>query len=143
MAEKTDYKNITTQEQFREYRSKLKDLLDNGDMVEDYDEIQRLTFFMDTWKQEQGSFEGLNPIEYLRSSMLMHNLKAKHMVEILGISKELMSDILNYKRGLSTANIKILATRFGVSEEAFSRPYKLRAPKKGTPRTVPIITHHK
>ena len=41
------------------------------------------------------------------------------------MSKGLVSDILNYKKGLSKEVIRKLAERFKVSQEAFNRPYKL------------------
>lgn len=37
-----------------------------------------------------------------------------------------MSDILNYKKGLSKEVIRKLATHFKVRQEAFDRPYKLK-----------------
>jgi HTH-type transcriptional regulator / antitoxin HigA len=45
---------------------------------------------------------------------------------MLGISKGLVSNILNYKKGLSKESIRILANRFKVSQEAFNRPYVLK-----------------
>ena len=51
------------------------------------------------------------------------NLKTKDLVEILGVSKGLVSDILHYKKGLSKEIIRSLADYFKVSQEAFNRPY--------------------
>jgi len=57
--------------------------------------------------------------------MTEHNLKAKDLVELLGVSKGYVPDILNYKKGLSIDIIRKLATYFKVSQEAFNQPYKL------------------
>jgi HTH-type transcriptional regulator/antitoxin HigA len=54
-----------------------------------------------------------------------HQLKPQHLVEILGISKGYVSDILNYKKGLSKEVIRKLADYFKVKQEAFNRHYKL------------------
>jgi HTH-type transcriptional regulator/antitoxin HigA len=51
------------------------------------------------------------------------NLKAKDLVEILGVSKGLVSDILNYKKGLSKEIIRTLSDYFKVSQEALNKPY--------------------
>jgi HTH-type transcriptional regulator / antitoxin HigA len=57
--------------------------------------------------------------------MTDQNMKAKGLVELLNISKGYVSDILNYKKGLSKDLIRKLADHFKVSQEAFNRPYKL------------------
>lgn len=58
--------------------------------------------------------------------MAEKKLKAKNLVEILQVSKGLVSDILNYKKGLSKDVIRGLAEYFKVSQEAFNRPYELK-----------------
>jgi antitoxin component HigA of HigAB toxin-antitoxin module len=51
----------------------------------------------------------------LRSLMDDHNMKAKDMVDLLGISKGYISDILNYKKGLSKDVIRKLSVHFKIS----------------------------
>ena len=58
--------------------------------------------------------------------MTEHQLKNKDLVGILGVSKGLVSDILNYKKGLSKEIIRNLAKHFSLSQEAFNRPYQLK-----------------
>ncbi len=53
------------------------------------------------------------------------NLKSKDLAGILRVSKGLISDILNYKKGLSKEIIRSLADYFKVSHEGF-RSYKLK-----------------
>ena len=55
-------------------------------------------------------------------------MKAKDLVEVLGVSKGLISDILNYKKGMSKEIIRSLSTYFKVSQEAFNRPYNIVNP---------------
>jgi HTH-type transcriptional regulator/antitoxin HigA len=57
--------------------------------------------------------------------MNSHNIKAKDLVMLLGISKSYISEILNYKKGFSKSVIRLLSTYFKVSQEAFNRPYDL------------------
>ena len=72
------------------------------------------------------SFEELDPVELLKSFMDDPQTDSKDLAELLGISKGLVSNILNYKKGLSKESIRILANRFKVSQEAFNRPYLLK-----------------
>lgn len=58
--------------------------------------------------------------------MLENDLKSKDLVDILGVSKGLVSDILSYKKGLSKTNIRILASYFKISQEALNKSYKLK-----------------
>jgi HTH-type transcriptional regulator/antitoxin HigA len=71
--------------------------------------------------------------------MRNHNLKAKDLVSILGVSKGLVSDILNYKKGLSKDIIRILSLYFKVSQEAFNRPYKLKNPINSHLRNASVM----
>ena len=74
------------------------------------------------------TFKETDPITLLRSLMQDHQLKPQDMTGILGISKGYVSDILNYKKGLSKEVIRKLADHFKVRQEAFNRPYKLVSP---------------
>lgn len=91
------------------------------------DEIELLTLLIEKWDQENNSLDDVDPITLLHSLMEERGIKAKDLVEILGVSKGLVSDILNYKKGLSKEIIRSLADYFKVSQEAFNRPYQLSA----------------
>ncbi len=54
-----------------------------------------------------------------------HELKAKDLAEILGLSKGTVSKILNYQKGFSKTTIIKLSKRFRLYQEAFNRPYPL------------------
>ena len=58
--------------------------------------------------------------------MESHQLKAKDLVDMLGVSKSYVSEILNYRKGFSKVVIRKLAAHFKVSQEAFNRPYVLK-----------------
>ena len=58
--------------------------------------------------------------------MADHNLRAKDLIAILGLSKGTISKILNYQKGLSKETIRKLADYFKISQETFNRPYKLK-----------------
>lgn len=120
------YKIIKTEDQYQEYISKLEELLvaEPEDSVQE--EIELLTLLIEKWDEEHNSFELADPIQLLHSLMAEHQLKNKDLVGILGVSKGLVSDILNYKKGLSKEIIRTLSKHFSLSQEAFNRPYQLK-----------------
>lgn len=120
------YKVIETDEQYFDYCNKLEDLVfvNRTDAIED--EIDLLTLLIEKYDDDHNTFEKLDPVEMLKSFMDDHKMKAKDVAELLGISKGLVSNILNYKKGLSKESIRILAARFKVNQEAFNRPYILK-----------------
>jgi len=118
------YTIIKTKKQYNEYCHILEDLTFT-DEKEYEDEIDLLTLLIEKWDIEHNSFENVNPIALIKSLMEANNLKAKDLVEILGLSKGTVSKILNYQKGLSKETIRKLSNYFKVSQEAFNRPYKL------------------
>lgn len=131
------YKVITGKNQYKEYCNILEKHVFSG--LKDRntkDEIALLTLLIEKWDAEHIASTELDPIQLLQSFIKEHNLKAKNLVEILGISKGYVSDILNYKKGLSKEVIRKLADYFKVSQEAFNRPYKLIVSKNSCSYTI-------
>ena len=121
------FKIIKSKSQYNDYCKKLEKLVDaNSKSRKVKDEIELLTFLIEKYDEDHNTFEELDPIQLLHSLMTDHNLKAKNLVEILGVSKGMVSDILNYKKGLSKEIIRVLSSYFKVSQEAFNRFYKLK-----------------
>jgi HTH-type transcriptional regulator / antitoxin HigA len=120
------YKVIKSKSQYKEYSKMLEELV-TADVKskEMKDEIELLTLLIEKWDEENNSFDDVDPITLLHSLMEERGLKAKNLVEILGVSKGLVSDVLNYKKGLSKENIRRLSEYFNVSQEAFNRHYKI------------------
>jgi HTH-type transcriptional regulator / antitoxin HigA len=121
------YKIIKTKAQYNQYCRQLEDLLDSRSKSKAIqDEMDLLTLLIEKWDSEHSSFEELDPIELLHSLMAEHKMKPKDLVDVLGVSKGYVSEVLHYKKGLSKEVIRKLADHFKVSQEAFNRPYKLK-----------------
>jgi len=122
------YTIVKNREQYNQYCDQLEALLtvEHTDTLQD--EIDLLTLLIEKYDDEHKPFKETDPITMLRSLMQDHQLKPQDMTAILGISKGYVSDILNYKKGLSKEVIRKLAARFKVRQEAFNRPYKLVSP---------------
>jgi HTH-type transcriptional regulator/antitoxin HigA len=89
------------------------------------DEIALLTLLIEKYDEEHSIFELADPIALLTSLMKEHKMKAVDLANLLEVSEGLVSDMLNYKKGLSKDTIRILSERFKLNQEAFNRPYEL------------------
>lgn len=128
------YKVIQSKSQYRQYCKVLEELVFSGSRNTGVkDEIALLTLLIEKWDADHNSFDDVDPVRLLCSLMEEHEMKAKHLVELLGISKGYISDILHYKKGLSKEVIRRLSAHFKVSQEAFNRRYELTVPEKFLP----------
>ena len=133
----TIIKSVT---QYKEYCDALEKLLEKDGNSKDFqDEMELLTLLIERWDAEHTTLNEVDPIELLHSLMHDKKMKAKDLVEILGVSKGLVSDILNNKKGLSKEIIRILSAHFKVSQEAFNRPYKLINPANSHLRNASVM----
>jgi HTH-type transcriptional regulator/antitoxin HigA len=119
------YKVIKDRTQYDRYCKALELLLESKNNSDVQDEIELLTLLIDTYDEANNTFAESDPITLLRSFMKEHHLKASDLIAILSVSKGYISDILNYKKGLSKEVIRKLAEHFKVRQEAFNRPYPL------------------
>ena len=125
------YKIIKSKKQYFEYCDILEQLLDlkkKGKEIKD--EIELLTLLIEKWDKEHNSFSDANPIELLQYLMKENNLKAKDLATILDLSKGMVSEILNYNKGMSKEVIRKLAHHFKVSQDAFNKAYDLKVDGK-------------
>lgn len=121
------YKVIKNKKQYADYCNKLEELVTNGDKSKaSKDEMELLTLLIEKWDEEHNSFENIDPIALLKGLMKQRSLTSTELASILNVSKGLVSDILNYKKGLSKEVIRGLANYFKVSQEAFNRRYDLQ-----------------
>ena len=123
------YTVIKNENQYFEYCDALENLIsqESDNLI---DEIELLTLLIENWDREHNSFTDLNPVQLIESLMSLNNLKPKSLVEILGLSKGTVSKILNYQKGLSKETIRKLSSHFKISQEAFNRPYTIKASHK-------------
>jgi HTH-type transcriptional regulator / antitoxin HigA len=122
------YTVIKTEKQYYEYCNRAEYLDFSVPRTKDVeDEIELLVLLIEKWDEEHNTFtEEYDPIELLDSLMKDHKMKAKDLADLLKVSKGYVSDILNYKKGLSKEVIRKLSERFKIRQEAFNKPYKLK-----------------
>ena len=134
------YTIIKTRRQYNQYCNTLQTLtVVTPHKKELTDEIELLTLLIEKWDAEHNTILDTDPITLLKALMHQHGLKAKDLAEILQVSKGLISDILNYKKGISKEIIRALAQHFAVAQEAFNRPYKLKLPINAHLRNASVM----
>ena len=134
------YKVISSNTQYKEYSKVLENLtfteLNRKNL---HDEIALLTLLIEKWDNDHNSFNDLDPVQLLQSFMESHQLKAKNLVAMLGVSKSYISEILNYRKGFSKVVIRKLASHFKVSQEAFNRPYILKTLERDNSKNLSFL----
>jgi HTH-type transcriptional regulator/antitoxin HigA len=125
------YKVIKNDLQYRLYCNRLEGLIKQPLKKQfQNDEIDLLTVLVERYESEYVVKHDLDPIQLLRSLMEANYIRPVDLVRILNCSKGLVSDILNYKRGLSKESIRILSAHFKLRQEALNRPYAFQEKKK-------------
>ena len=120
------YTVIKTENQYSEYCKTLEGILTlKQKSKEKQDIVDLLTLLVQKWDEEHNTLPDADPIELLRYLMDENKLKSVDLAKLLDVSASLVSDILNYRRGLSKDIIRKLAERFKVNQTMFNRPYKL------------------
>jgi HTH-type transcriptional regulator/antitoxin HigA len=138
------YKVIKTLEQYKLYCDRLEEIvMIKKKSKEDQDTIELLTLLIEKWDEEHNTFLEADPVELLNYLMKENKLKAVNLAATLGISKSLLSDILNYRRGLSREVIRKLADHFKVAQELFNKPYKLTSPVNSHLKDASIMNTRK
>jgi HTH-type transcriptional regulator/antitoxin HigA len=123
------YTVIKSKAQYKEYCTTLQSLVEGSARNKSIqDEIDLLSVLIQRWDADHSSFDEVGPVSLLRSFLDDHGMKAADLARRLEVSKGYVSDVLNYKRGMSKDFIRKLAYLFKVAQEAFNRPYKLKAP---------------
>lgn len=127
------YKVIKTDKQYDEYCNILHDLDFSAKKKTKAmeDEIDLLIVLIRKWDDEHRiNLRRYDPVEMIKSLMKDHKMKAKDLAALLDVNKSYVSEVLNYKKGLSKEAIRKLADRFKMRQEAFNRPYKMKGVKK-------------
>jgi HTH-type transcriptional regulator/antitoxin HigA len=139
----SNYTIIKTKTQYKEYSKKLMQLAAEKTSAKIQDEMELLDLLIEKWENDNLKNDDMDPIALLKYLMENHNMERNELIQVLGISKAALSQILNYKKGLSKNVIRKLAERFKLSHEAFNRPYKLISPANHNFRDASVMNTKK
>ncbi len=121
------YKKIHNLEQYNKYCNIHEELFSLDD-EKNQDEIDLLEILIDEYDNriQKEAYVRLNPVELLKSLIINSDLNQVTLAKKIKISRQLLSDILNYRRNISKEVVEKLAKFFSMSKEAFSRKYDLQ-----------------
>jgi HTH-type transcriptional regulator / antitoxin HigA len=121
------YKVIKSRKQYFEYCGVLDELVSKKMKSQRLkDEVELLTVLIEKWDKDHSKFENADPISLLKFLLQQHTMTAQDLAKLLRVSKGLVSDMLNYKKGLSKETIRNLAEIFKTDQAAFNQPYTLK-----------------
>lgn len=112
------YTVIKDEEQYWKYCNILEELV-FSDSEKHEDEIELLTLLIDTYQDQQSKTTDLDPVQILNSLMEDHQITNAQLAKEIGVSRSLISDIRNRKKGISKEMVYKLSERFKMRPEAF------------------------
>jgi HTH-type transcriptional regulator/antitoxin HigA len=123
------YKKIKDGKQYDQYCA-LHEQMFMEDDVKYNDELELLEVLIDEYearlKREDEINQNLDPVELLKAIIEDNGMTQSQLAHKVNKSKQLISDILNYRRHISKDLIFALAELFSMRPEAFARPYELK-----------------
>ncbi len=90
------------------------------------DELDMLVILIEAYEEKNHPIEVPDPIEAIRFRMEQYGMSNKDLVQYIG-STGRVSEILNYKRGLSMTMIRRLNAGLKIPLESLFKEYKIRA----------------
>jgi HTH-type transcriptional regulator / antitoxin HigA len=124
------YTVIKTKSQYKAYVKALEQLDEMEEPTDETEkEIELLMLLVEKWDEDHNTFYDVDPVSLIKGLMNERDVKAVNIVQDSGVSKTLLSDILNYKKAMSKNVIRLLADYFKLSQEILNRPYKLKRSK--------------
>lgn len=120
------YKKISSLTEYNDYCNRHEFLVGES-FDKNIDEIELLEILIDEYDNRVTSFKKeMNPVELLDSILEEGQISKSKLAKELGTSRQLVSDILRYRRNISKEMVMKLSRYFKMRPEAFSRPYQLK-----------------
>lgn len=124
-----EFKRIKNLKQYSEYTDLYEALVMKG-LKKDSDKIDLLELLIEDYDnktiQEIGFSEKMDPVELLVYLLTEHNLTKSALAKQLKVSRQLITEIVNYKRNISKRMVLKLSERFNIRPAAFGRAYALK-----------------
>jgi len=121
------YKKIADDNQYNDYCER-HELLVNKNFDKYKDEVELLEILIDEYEGRELDYEErMNPVELLQYLLEEEDMPRSKLANELGISRQLVTDILKYRRGFSRSVVWKLSDYFKMNPRAFNREYELRS----------------
>jgi len=124
-----EFKVIKNIHQYNQYCNLFEELV-YKELEEDADKRELLQLLIEDFDNKTiakfGYEENMNPVETLKYLMEENNLSKAELARQLCVSRQLITEIVNYKRNISKRMVMKLSKKFSMKPIAFSREYKLK-----------------
>ena len=122
------YKRIKNLRQYAKYTNEYEQLI-SKDLKKDQDVIDLLELLIEDFDNKTieiiGLKEDMNPVELLKYLLNEHELTKSELARKLNVSRQLITEIVNYKRNISKKMVMKLSKYFNMMPRAFSYEYEL------------------
>jgi len=126
--EEMKYKRIKNLRQYAKYTNEYEQLI-SKDLKKDQDVIDLLELLIEDFDNKTieiiGLKEDMNPVELLKYLLNEHELTKSELARKLNVSRQLITEIVNYKRNISKKMVMKLSKYFNMMPRAFSYEYEL------------------
>jgi HTH-type transcriptional regulator / antitoxin HigA len=89
-------------------------------------EIDYLSMLIESYEDKHFPIGQPNPVEYLKYILENKHMRQQDLVNLLGISKGTLSNILNYRKKLSIEMIRSLHNRLKIPYDILMEDYELQ-----------------
>jgi len=124
-----EFKRIKNIKQYNGYCELYEELVYKR-FKKDLDKIDLLELLIEDFDnktiEEIGNPKDMEPVELLRYLLDENNLSKSDLARQLNVSRQLITEIVNYKRNISKRMVMKLSERFKIKPAAFGRAYELK-----------------
>lgn len=113
---------IKTEADYQEALNRLEELFDAQPGTEEGDELEVLSFLIDSYEKANFPIEAPDPIEAVKFRMEQLGIKQKDLAEVLGF-KSRVSEIMNKKRKLTLEMIRKLHKSLNIPTNVLIQEY--------------------
>lgn len=125
MSAQMKYRIIKSLSQYTDYCNRHEKLMQENES-EYQDEIELLELLIEDYDQRMtGERYALDPVALLKRQMESSAINQVELAQQLGVSRQLVNDILKYRRNISKEVAVRLSDLFAMRLDAFARPYPL------------------
>jgi len=128
-----EFKRIKNLKQYNKYTELYEELI-YKDLKKDADKIDLLELLIEDFDnktiQEIGIPEKLDPVQLLIYLLEENQISKSELARQLNVSRQLITEIINYKRNISKRMVMKLSERFKIKPAAFSQEYELKGNRK-------------
>lgn len=118
-------KPIKTEEDYEIALKRAEELMDSLPDTQEGDEFEVLVTLIENYEAKHYKIEAPDPVEAIKFAMEQNGINQKDLTDIIGSASK-VSEVLNYKRGLSLNMIRNLYEKLHLPVELLVKRYDLK-----------------